>query len=86
VRKRFSLTERVKLDFRVEYFNVFNNPMFGSPGSDSEPESRVGFPGFGMVEPGNTTTYPCTAKTLFTQSAARARDSSPQTSIPEETR
>jgi Carboxypeptidase regulatory-like domain/TonB dependent receptor len=55
VRRRLSLTERVKLDFRVEYFNVFNHPMFGSPGDLFEPESRVGLPGFGMVGPGNTT-------------------------------
>jgi Carboxypeptidase regulatory-like domain/TonB dependent receptor len=55
VRRRFSITERVKLDLRVEYFNVFNHPMFGSPGDIFEPESRVGYPGFGTVGPGGTT-------------------------------
>jgi len=33
LRRRFNLTERVKLDVRVEYFNVFNHPMFGAPSS-----------------------------------------------------
>jgi hypothetical protein len=55
VRRRFSLTEHVKLDLRVEYFNVFNHPMFGSPGDIFSPESRVGFPGFGMVGSTGTT-------------------------------
>jgi hypothetical protein len=33
LRRRFNLSERVKLDVRAEYFNVFNHPMFGLPGS-----------------------------------------------------
>ena len=33
LRRRFNLSERVKLDMRAEYFNVFNHPMFGAPGS-----------------------------------------------------
>ena len=28
LRRRFSLTDSVKLDVRAEYFNVFNHPMF----------------------------------------------------------
>src|ERR1700720_4361291 len=32
--KRFLLTERVGLDFRAEFFNLFNHPQFGLPGSD----------------------------------------------------
>jgi len=31
LRRRFRLTERVTLDFRAEYFNLFNHPMFGGP-------------------------------------------------------
>lgn len=55
IRRRFSLTESVKLDFRVEYFNVFNHPMFGSPGDIFDPESLVGLPSFGTVSPLGTT-------------------------------
>jgi hypothetical protein len=31
LRRRFHLTERVILDVRAEYFNLFNHPMFGGP-------------------------------------------------------
>jgi len=62
LRRQFSLTERVKLDLRAEYFNVFNHPMFGSPGSQCNPDSFWGSPGgtvrsaFGKVCPGTSTT------------------------------
>jgi hypothetical protein len=62
LRRQFSLTERVKLDLRAEYFNVFNHPMFGSPGSQCNPASLWGSPGgtvrsaFGKVCPGTSTT------------------------------
>jgi hypothetical protein len=62
LRRQFSLTERVKLDLRAEYFNVFNHPMFGSPGSTCNPDSFWGSPGgtvrsaFGKVCPGTSTT------------------------------
>jgi hypothetical protein len=52
LRRRFSLSERVKLDIRAEYFNVFNHPMFGAPGAP-EPNGEFGTPGFGQVS--NTT-------------------------------
>src|SRR5581483_11076827 len=31
VMKHFALTERVRLDFRTEVFNLFNHPQFGAP-------------------------------------------------------
>jgi Carboxypeptidase regulatory-like domain/TonB dependent receptor len=62
LRRRFSLTERVKLDVRAEYFNVFNHPMFGIPGSQCNPDALWGdkggpaFSTFGKVCPGTSTT------------------------------
>lgn len=41
IRRTFSLTEKVRLQFRSEAFNVFNLPNF------SFPASSFGFPGFG---------------------------------------
>ena len=60
LRRRFNLTERVKLDLRLEYFNVFNHPMFGAPGAVSSPYTFWGYgptalPIFGKVLPGFTT-------------------------------
>jgi hypothetical protein len=62
LRRRFNLTERVKLDIRAEYFNVFNHPMFGIPGSQCNPSTFWGIQGgtalssFGKVCPGTSTT------------------------------
>jgi hypothetical protein len=53
VRRRFNLTDRLKLSVRAEYFNVFNHPMFGAPGS-SEP-GNIFDPSFGKIGPGSTT-------------------------------
>ena len=50
LRRQFNLSEGVKLDLRAEYFNVFNHPMFGSPGSQCNPDSLWGSPG-GTVSP-----------------------------------
>ena len=61
LRRRFSISERVKLDVRAEYFNVFNHPMFGLPGSGCNPDGFWGYQGgsalsnFGKVCPGSTT-------------------------------
>jgi len=60
LRRRFNLTERVNLDVRAEYFNLFNHPMFGLPGSTCNPDTLWGFeggtarPSFGKVCPGST--------------------------------
>jgi hypothetical protein len=32
--KHISLTERVNLEFRAEFFNIFNHPQHGQPQSD----------------------------------------------------
>jgi hypothetical protein len=62
LRRRFNLTERVKLDVRAEYFNVFNHPMFGLPGSTCNPNTFWGSQGgtartsFGKVCPGLSST------------------------------
>jgi Carboxypeptidase regulatory-like domain/TonB dependent receptor/TonB-dependent Receptor Plug Domain len=62
VRRRFNLSERVKLDVRAEYFNLFNHPMFGLPGSGCAPDSvwsnfgNTADPAFGKVCPGTSTT------------------------------
>jgi hypothetical protein len=53
VRRRFSVTDRLSLSVRGEYFNVFNHPMFGAPGSD-EPGS-IFDTSFGKIGPGSTT-------------------------------
>jgi hypothetical protein len=62
LRRRFNLSERIKLDLRAEYFNVFNHPMFGIAGSQCNPNTFWGTqggtvrPSFGKVCPGTSTT------------------------------
>jgi hypothetical protein len=45
--KSFVFTESVRFQFRVEAFNVFNHPLFGSP--DTNPTSNT----FGILNPNN---------------------------------
>ncbi len=42
--KRFQAGERVKFEFRTEFFNAFNHPHFGLPGT------RLGSPSFGIIQ------------------------------------
>jgi len=51
LRRRFDLTERVKLDLRAEYFNVFNHPMFGAPGSSPFQGIDTRWSAFGSPNP-----------------------------------
>jgi len=53
MRRRFKLTDRLNLSVRAEYFNVFNHPMFGAPGSP-EP-GNIFDTTFGKIGPGSTT-------------------------------
>jgi hypothetical protein len=45
--KRTSLSERVKLDFRAEFFNAFNHPQFANPDLDA----GLSAPELGLVAP-----------------------------------
>ena len=63
LRRRFNLTERVKLDVRAEYFNIFNHPMFGGVNAPwtswglctgNTPASCVAGPNFGKLFSGQT--------------------------------
>ena len=49
--KRILITERTRLDFRAEFFNIFNHPQYGLP------QATFGVPGFGtIIQTVNTTT------------------------------
>jgi hypothetical protein len=52
--KRFSFTERASLEFRSEFFNVFNHPQFGQPQSIFNPSNTTGFGS--IIQTVNTTT------------------------------
>jgi Carboxypeptidase regulatory-like domain/TonB dependent receptor-like, beta-barrel len=80
LRRRFNLSERIKLDIRAEYFNVFNHPMFGAPGSGGAPFTFWGYgntpnPSFGLTTSmlgGGTTNYALGSGAVGGQSAQYA--------------
>ncbi len=41
--KTFPLTERARLEFRSEFFNIFNHPQLGQPQSTFNPANTTGF-------------------------------------------
>jgi len=43
LKKAFRLTERVRLEYRAEFFNFFNHTNFSSPGG------TLGIPQFGII-------------------------------------
>lgn len=54
LRRRFRLSERVTLDLRAEYFNIFNHPNFGSPSRVWGATGSAPLASFGKVPTGNT--------------------------------
>jgi hypothetical protein len=52
--KHISLTERASLEFRSEFFNIFNHPQLGPPQSTFNPSNTTGFGG--IITTVNTTT------------------------------
>jgi hypothetical protein len=50
--KRIAISERVRLEFRSEFFNIFNHPQYGLP------QATFGLPGFGTVTQTVNTTTP----------------------------
>jgi len=48
--KRTSITESTNIEFRAEFFNIFNHPQFGFPGTSFDPTTgNNGANGFGVV-------------------------------------
>jgi hypothetical protein len=41
--KHIPLTERASLEFRSEFFNIFNHPQLGQPQSTFNPPNTTGF-------------------------------------------
>jgi len=50
--KHISLTERARLEFRSDFFNIFNHPQYGLP------QATFGVPGFGSITQTVNTTTP----------------------------
>jgi hypothetical protein len=47
ISRRFALSDRFSLFFRVEYFNLFNHPMFAPPPANFN--NFISTPSFGQI-------------------------------------
>jgi Carboxypeptidase regulatory-like domain len=57
--KRTTITERTNLEFRTEFFNLFNHPQFGFPGTNFNPANGSNAAnGFGQVSSTNPNSNP----------------------------
>jgi len=56
--KTFPLPERARLEFRSEFYNIFNHPQLGQPQSTFNPSNTVGFGS--IINTLNTTVSPVT--------------------------
>jgi hypothetical protein len=48
LRRQFNLSERANLQFRAEFFNIFNHPNFGDPGAGGSNTNNLNNPLFGQ--------------------------------------
>ena len=62
VMKNFSITERVKMQFRTDFFNLFNHPVLGFNGNQGGSGTCIDCSGAGQItdieadsSPGSTT-------------------------------
>jgi hypothetical protein len=47
--KHIHLSEAMNMDFRAEFFNLFNHPQFNAPGLSSTPGADLASPSFGVI-------------------------------------
>jgi hypothetical protein len=56
--KTFTLTERAQLEFRSEFYNIFNHPQLGQPQATFNPSNTTGFGS--IIDTVNTSVSPIT--------------------------